>query len=237
MGTIAGGHERTATAGGADATGGAEATGDSMCGATATSPDAVADGAGDGDDVDRSLQDDAAKGATRIHESESGRTPVEGYEPRHRHANFRPRPRKTRENTAGSAHLAPGPFVPSFLGMSPIVQTASSALVGEGVPASRKRVAIGIAILSDALQVALFPVTIEGAASPGELALDALTAVVMMMVLGFNWRIGAAFALELVPGIALFPSWTAMAMMLPARADAPAPTVVEAREVTAIERR
>ena len=46
--------------------------------------------------------------------------------------------------------------------MSTLVKSASSALLGEGVPARSKHIAIGIGIVADALQVALFPVTIEG---------------------------------------------------------------------------
>jgi hypothetical protein len=114
--------------------------------------------------------------------------------------------------------------------MTPIVKAASSTLVGDGVPASRKRIAIGIGILSDAVQVALFPITIEGAASPGEIALDLVTAVAMVLVLGFQWRLAAAFAIELIPGISLFPSWTAMALMLPTRVEA-----TERTDITVVE--
>jgi hypothetical protein len=32
---------------------------------------------------------------------------------------------------------------------------------------------------------------------------------------GFRWRLVAALAVELVPGLALFPSWTAFVAMLP----------------------
>jgi hypothetical protein len=40
--------------------------------------------------------------------------------------------------------------------------------------------------------------------------------------LGWRWRTALAFALELVPGLSLFPSWTALVATLP---TAPEPDV------------
>ena len=118
--------------------------------------------------------------------------------------------------------------------MSTLVKSASTALLGEGVAPRRKHIAIGIAAVCDALQVVFFPVTIEGAASPGELALDVVTALAMMLTLGFQWRLLAVFGIELIPGVALFPSWTAMALLLPTRKE---PEVIDTTGEPVVERK
>jgi hypothetical protein len=100
-----------------------------------------------------------------------------------------------------------------FLGIVP----AASA------PVSRKRkaVALAIAAAADVLQIAVFPAFIEGAASPFDDALDAVIAVTLLVVLGFRWRLAFALAAELVPGVALFPSWTAVVLSVATTAPAP----------------
>jgi hypothetical protein len=97
-----------------------------------------------------------------------------------------------------------------------------------GVPAvsrKRKAVALTIAALADVAQIVLFPAFIEGAASPAEDVLDAVVALVLLMVLGYSHRLLFAFALELVPGADLFPTWTAVVVSLPSSAavDRPGP--------------
>lgn len=66
----------------------------------------------------------------------------------------------------------------------------------------RWRWALVTAALSDALGfgVALLP--------PVQWLLDAVTAVVLFAVLGFRWALLGALAVEVVPGLALFPAWT-----------------------------
>ncbi|MGH7294906.1 MAG: hypothetical protein ACRELB_08235, partial [Polyangiaceae bacterium] len=68
---------------------------------------------------------------------------------------------------------------------------------------------------SDLAQWFFFPVLSEGALSPFEIALDAVTAVVILLVVGFQWRLAIALAAELVPGLDLFPTWTAVVLSLP----------------------
>ncbi len=64
------------------------------------------------------------------------------------------------------------------------------------------RRALLIALLSDALGfgVVLFP--------PAQWILDAVTAVALVIVLGFRWKLLMAMAVEVVPAIQLFPAWT-----------------------------
>ena len=65
----------------------------------------------------------------------------------------------------------------------------------------RWRWALLAALLSDALDfgVALIP--------PAQWLLDAVTAVVLFVVLGFRWSLLGALAIEAVPGLQLFPAW------------------------------
>jgi hypothetical protein len=84
---------------------------------------------------------------------------------------------------------------------------------------SRKRrgLAFAIAASSDLIQLIFSPAFAEGAASPFDLALDAVTAVLILLVVGFQWRLALALAAELVPGVDLFPTWTAVVLSLPAK--------------------
>ena len=92
------------------------------------------------------------------------------------------------------------------------------------VPAlSRRRKTIGavVAGASDLAQMIFFPVFVEGAASPFEIALDVATAVTILLIVGFKWRLAIALALELIPGVDLFPTWTAVVLSLPSEAPPP----------------
>jgi hypothetical protein len=88
----------------------------------------------------------------------------------------------------------------------------------------RKKIALAVAALADAAQLGFFPVFAEGALSIPDDALDAVVALTLLLVLGWRWRIVGALALELVPGIALFPSWTAFVLTLPSAAPVPSLT-------------
>jgi hypothetical protein len=87
----------------------------------------------------------------------------------------------------------------------------------------QKRAALVIAGVADVLQLLLAPLFAEGALSPLDGALDVIVAAALLMVLGRSWRTVLALALELVPGMALFPTWTAVIATMPA-----APDLVEA---------
>jgi hypothetical protein len=64
------------------------------------------------------------------------------------------------------------------------------------------------------VQLVLAPLFIEGALSPFDGALDLLVATALIVTLGWRWRTVFALSLELVPGFALFPSWTLLAATL-----------------------
>jgi hypothetical protein len=103
------------------------------------------------------------------------------------------------------------------------LHVALASVAPSAVSPTRKRVALGIAALSDLAQWFFFPVLAEGALSPFEVALDAFTALTILAVVGFQWRLLIALTAELVPGLDMFPTWTAVVLSLP---TAPAKTLV-----------
>lgn len=105
--------------------------------------------------------------------------------------------------------------------MQKLPAIALSRLVPEAIPSRRKNWALFVAGISDLTQVLFLPAFAEGAASPFEVALDAMTALIIMLIVGFKWRLAVALAAELVPGVDLFPTWTAMVLSLPVEAKHP----------------
>jgi hypothetical protein len=79
----------------------------------------------------------------------------------------------------------------------------------------KKRIALAIALAADVLQLGLAPLFVEGALSPLADALDLVVVVALVLTLGWRWRTVLALGVELVPGLALFPSWTAVVATLP----------------------
>src|SRR5687767_7080284 len=73
----------------------------------------------------------------------------------------------------------------------------------------QKRLALGIALVADLLQLALFPLFVAGGLSPLDTTLDVVVALSLIVTLGWRWRTGLALVIELMPGLALFPTWTA----------------------------
>ncbi len=66
-----------------------------------------------------------------------------------------------------------------------------------------------IAMLADAIQIVGFPLFSLGAVSPADTFLDFAVGVILMRLLGWHWAFLPTFAAELVPGLDLFPTWTA----------------------------
>ena len=99
-----------------------------------------------------------------------------------------------------------------------------AAGAGGMVPVTRKRrnIALAVAMLADAAQLALIPLFSEGALSPFDDALDAVVALALLFVLGFRWPLLLALGAELVPGVDLLPTWTAVVLALPIEKTPPA---------------
>src|ERR1700732_1251682 len=72
----------------------------------------------------------------------------------------------------------------------------------------RFRAAMILAIIADALQIAIFPLFVEGALSPAEDVLDFGVGALMVHLLGWHWEFLPSFFAKLVPGVDLVPFWT-----------------------------
>jgi hypothetical protein len=75
-------------------------------------------------------------------------------------------------------------------------------------PGLRLRAALGLAILADVVQMAIFPFFVEGAASPADDLVDLGMAGVLTLLLGWNWEFLPSFLAKLIPGVDLVPLWT-----------------------------
>jgi len=92
-----------------------------------------------------------------------------------------------------------------------------------GVSRSRKLVALFVAGVADLVEMALFPLFFEGAASPFDLVLDLGTAAILVGILGFRWRFVLALGAEVVPVLSLFPTWTALVLSVPSEGSSAPP--------------
>src|SRR5215471_7444013 len=81
--------------------------------------------------------------------------------------------------------------------------------VFKGLRSPRHRLAWLIAIAADTLQIVALPVFAEGALSPLDTLLDLAVAAILIRLLGWHWAFLPTLAAELVPGLDLFPTWTA----------------------------
>jgi hypothetical protein len=81
----------------------------------------------------------------------------------------------------------------------------------------RKALALTIAGIADMIQLLVIPAFIEGAASPLNDIVDVLTALLLTAVCGFKWQFVFAFFMELIPGLDLLPTWSAVALLIPSR--------------------
>lgn len=72
----------------------------------------------------------------------------------------------------------------------------------------RLKAALGLAIVADIVQMIVFPLVIEGAASPADDLLDLGVGGLLSMLLGWHWEFLPSFAGKLVPGVDLIPLWT-----------------------------
>ena len=79
----------------------------------------------------------------------------------------------------------------------------------------RWRWALLTAVVSDALGLWLTLYL------PAVWVLDAITAVVLFVVLGFRWPLLPALAIEVAPGLQIFPAWTLVVAALASAEQAP----------------
>jgi hypothetical protein len=74
---------------------------------------------------------------------------------------------------------------------------------------SQHRLAWLVAIAADALQIVAFPLFVEGGMSPADTVLDVAVAAILTKILGWHWAFLPSLLAELVPGLDMFPTWTA----------------------------
>jgi hypothetical protein len=79
----------------------------------------------------------------------------------------------------------------------------------KAIKAPEHRLAWLVAIAADALQIVAFPFFAEGGISPADTVLDVATGVILTKLLGWHWAFLPTLAAELIPGMDLFPTWTA----------------------------
>jgi hypothetical protein len=72
----------------------------------------------------------------------------------------------------------------------------------------RFQAAMIVAIIADALQLAVIPMFVEGALSPADDVLDFGVGALMVHLLGWHWEFLPSFFAKLVPGLDLVPFWT-----------------------------
>ncbi len=65
-----------------------------------------------------------------------------------------------------------------------------------------------LAIVADALQIAVFPLFVAGAVSPADDVLDFGIGAAMVYLLGWHWEFMPSLIAKLVPGVDLVPLWT-----------------------------
>jgi hypothetical protein len=81
--------------------------------------------------------------------------------------------------------------------------------IKEGLKVPEHRTALMLAMGADALQIAAFPLFAEGGVSPLDTLLDFLVGFALIRMLGWHWAFLPSFIAEIVPGMDLFPTWTA----------------------------
>lgn len=75
-------------------------------------------------------------------------------------------------------------------------------------PGPRMKTALALAILADIVQIVVFPIFLEGAASPYDDALDLSMAGILSALLGWHWEFLPSFAGKLIPFVDFVPLWT-----------------------------
>src|SRR5438270_5720428 len=75
-------------------------------------------------------------------------------------------------------------------------------------PGPEFRIALVLAMVADALQLAFLPFFVEGAESPLADVVDVAMAAILYFLLGWHWEFLPSFAAKLVPGVDLIPLWT-----------------------------
>jgi hypothetical protein len=71
------------------------------------------------------------------------------------------------------------------------------------------RAAWTVAIVADGIQILVLPLFAAGGFSPADTAIDLAAALILSKLLGWHWAFLPTLIAELIPGLDLFPTWTA----------------------------
>src|SRR5262249_39672922 len=77
------------------------------------------------------------------------------------------------------------------------------------IKSPQQRLAWLVAIIADGLQIVGFPMLVGGGPSRADAVFDLAVAGVLTNLLGWHWAFLPSFGAELIPGVDLFPPWTA----------------------------
>jgi hypothetical protein len=72
-----------------------------------------------------------------------------------------------------------------------------------------RRLAWFVALAADAIQIVGLPLFGGGALSPADTVVDFATALLLTRLIGWHWAFFPTLIAEVIPGLDLFPTWTA----------------------------
>ncbi len=90
-------------------------------------------------------------------------------------------------------------------------------------PLSRRRKVLALCLAVTVDGVRLLCGGTIGFLDPIDDAADVATAFFLWLIIGPSWAMAIALVLEVIPGVAVFPSWTALALVVLATAPLPVP--------------
>jgi hypothetical protein len=94
-------------------------------------------------------------------------------------------------------------------------------LYENGISRRRKLAAFLFATIIDGLR--LLSGGVIGGIDPLDDVADIIAVVALVLIVGFRWQIALAFVAELIPGVAIFPTWTALVLTLPVKQPSASP--------------
>src|SRR5262245_29633935 len=74
-----------------------------------------------------------------------------------------------------------------------------------------------LALAADAVQIVGLSFVAEGVLSPADSLLDVIVAGILTRLLGWHWAFLPGLIAELIPGLDLFPTWTAAVFYVTSR--------------------
>jgi hypothetical protein len=83
-----------------------------------------------------------------------------------------------------------------------------------------------VAMAADSIQILALPLFAPGGFSPADTAIDLGVALILTRLLGWHWAFLPTLFAELIPGLDLFPTWTAAVFYISCQlARAPEPGI------------